>query len=126
MRIQFAAPIKNRHGEDVMEQDVRHDPPRLKKLSLGDICCAVLDATLTDDKDPKDKVRRWDLIQAITKADHSLTPLEVLESDISMIKDRLFKSNLSASICGCAVKLLSPALEMDEEHEERKPRKVTG
>lgn len=125
MRIQFGAYIKNRFGEDFHEVDPRTG--QLKRISLGDVCCAVLDAQMSNDSDAKDKVRRWELIKAITKAEKELRPLEVLDSDLETIKDRLLKSSFSASVCGCAMQLLTAALELPEDEgpkdaSSRRPR----
>lgn len=121
MKIQFGNYLKNRLGDDLEEMD---QSGKMKKISLGDICCAVLDQQIGgDDRDPKDKLRRWDLIRAITQADHSLVPLEMLESDFEMLKERILKSGFSASVCGSAVSLLVPAIELHDER-QADPAKV--
>jgi hypothetical protein len=123
MKIQFAAFLKNRLGEDVQERDLTN-PEKMKKISLADLCCALLDMQMPDDaSDPKGKVRRWELIQAITKAERDLAPLDLLDSDIEMLKDRFLKSAFSASVAGCAIKMLeTPALELDDEKSNRMSR----
>jgi len=114
MRIQFGATIKNRLGEDLLEFDQRN-PEKPRKVTLGDVCCMVLDQQMQEDKNPKDKMRRGDLIEQISEADESLVPLNLLESDREMIKDRILRSNLSASVSRYAVRLLDTEA-MEDKH----------
>lgn len=106
MKIQFAEKIKTRFGDDLREPDMRN-PGAFKTITLADICCAALDANLFEG-DGKNKIRRWEMIQAITAAEREASLLELSESDVLMIKERLLQSAFSASITGCAIKLLEP------------------
>lgn len=106
MKIQFAVALKDRFGEPLREPDPRN-LPQFRNVTLGDVCCAVLDMNLQGEE-PKEKVRRWELIREITKAEQSLQPLDMLESDVEMIRQRMFRSSFSATVCGGAVELLSP------------------
>lgn len=111
MKIQFAIPLRDRFGKNIEQPIlVPGQEPALKSVTLGDLCCMVLDVQQQSD-DAKLKVRRWELIQAITEAEKTFAPLEVLESDVEMMKDRILKSNFNASVCGSAVALLKPVPE---------------
>ena len=126
MRVQFAQPLRGRRGNDIKEPAAGGG---LRSITLGDICYFVLDTQFEDDKESSQKLRRFELMVAITQAEDSLTPMTMLDSDLAMIKDRLLRSNLSASIVGCAHAMLStPALEMEDDHasEARKGRRSTG
>lgn len=110
MRIQFAVPIQDRHGRVIEEPDFRN-PPHTKKVTLADLCCAVLDLQQPGDSNAKEKARRWGLVREITRAEAALEPLEVLDEDVEMLKGRIWASTYHASICGYAVEMLKPVPE---------------
>jgi hypothetical protein len=77
MKIQFAANLKDRHGPELTEPDVAKSvvgqPMATKTISLGDICCAVLDQVFQDEATEglKPKLRRAELIDKITATEES-------------------------------------------------------
>lgn len=120
MKIQFAVVLKDRHGVDFTEPDpiksTIGQPPVMKAISLGDICCAVLDVAFQDENTEglKPKLRRAELLEKISAADKSLTPLELLDADIEMLKERIGKRNFPPSMTLAAVRLLVPVPEPAE------------
>jgi hypothetical protein len=87
VKIDFSVVLKDWHGNNIEELD-RAGKPR--PVTLGDMCCDVLDVHMQQDQGARKQIlRRFDLIRAITNAKE---PLEVLDSDAQMIKDRLLSS----------------------------------
>lgn len=103
MRIQFAAVIKDRNGEDVMDSVLK------KPITLAAICCGVLDITFQDEANEglKAKLRRAELMEKISEAEKTLQPLDLLDADREMLKERVAKRpDLSVSIVANVAKLL--------------------
>jgi hypothetical protein len=116
MKIQFAATLKDRHGEDITEPD-RKDKSKERAITLSDVCCAVLDAVFEDEargQDPKEKARKWKLMLAITEAEKSLSPLDLPSEDIALLKARLGKSAYPATVSGGAMEMLERGIEPAE------------
>lgn len=112
MKNQFAAPIKDRFGQELkdvdLERSVPGQPPIMKPLTLGDICCNVLDMTFQDEANEglKPKLRRGELMEKITQAERTLTPLELLDADRELLKERIGKRGFSTTLTVQAVRLL--------------------
>jgi hypothetical protein len=112
MKIQFAAVIKDRHGREVSEPDQTKleigKAPVMKPITLADIACAALDAVFQDEAQEgiKPKLRRAELIDKITEAENSLLPLELLDADRDMIKERIAKRGYSVMLTVAALRLL--------------------
>jgi hypothetical protein len=116
MQIQFAAVPKDRLGEDFTEPDIARkvpgQTPAMKKITLGALCCAVLDMAFPDEQHEglKPKLRRAELMDKITAAENAAAPLDLLDADVDMLKERLAKRNFPTGLTVAAVRLLeSPA-----------------
>ncbi len=121
MKIQFATRVKDRFGNDIQEPDMQKpteigQPPSMKSITLGDICCSVLDAVFQDEANEglKPKLRRAELIAKITASEKSISPMEILDADREMIKERIGKRNYSVTMTASAVRLLDEAVEEDK------------
>jgi hypothetical protein len=112
MKIQFAATLKDRHGKEITEPNIAAveigKPPQQKPITLADICCASLDAVYQDEMQEglKPKIRRMELIEKITEAEKTLLPLELLDVDRDMIKERIAKRGYSVTWTVAAARLL--------------------
>ena len=107
MKIQFAAVLKDRRGNDILDEDKTG-------LTLATVCAVVLDTIYQDEANEgyKPKLRRSELIERITQAEKTLMPLDLLDSDIEMLKERIGKRNLSPQVTAQAIRLLdTPGLE---------------
>lgn len=107
MRLQFATVLKDRHGEDFTETDPK-DKTKERPVTLGEVCVSVLDMVFQDESSEglKPKLRRAELVDKITAAEKSATPLELLEADVDMIKERIGKRNFPPSLTAAAARLL--------------------
>lgn len=112
MKIQFAAVLKDRHGKEITEPNIAAveigKPPQQKPITLGDLCCAALDAVYQDEMQEglKPKLRRMEIIDRITEAEKTMAPLELLDADRDMIKERIAKRGYSVQWTISAVRLL--------------------
>ena len=106
-KIPFITTIKNRFGEEVQERDPTN-PKETKAVTVGTVCVNVLDTTLPSDQSEKlkDKMRRWDLIKAITASEESFTPAEILDSDVDYLCARIGTTGMSAQVIGFVVEHL--------------------
>lgn len=95
--IQFAAPIKDRYGKTFQVQDHEMSepgkPPAMRPITLGAACCSVLDVVFEGEANEglRPKMRRVELIERIIEAENSSKPLDLLEADRDMLKERLAK-----------------------------------
>lgn len=117
MKIQFTSGLKDRLGQELKEVDpVKSTPGNtvLKPVTLGELAVGVLDSVFQDEATEglKPKLRRAELIDKITEAERTRIPLELLDADRDLIKDRLARRNYPTHMTVAAVKLMdTPALE---------------
>lgn len=116
MKLQFAVTLKDRHGEDFTETDPK-DKTKDRAITLGEVCCSVLDFAFQDEAQEglKPKLRRAEIIDKITVAEKAATPLELLDADVDMLKDRIGKRNFPASLTAAAARLLDAPKEASAE-----------
>lgn len=110
MKLQFAAALKDRHGEDITEPDPKNKG--LKAITLGQVACAVLDAPFESDKNEgiKEKMRKWDLMRKITEAEADVSPLDLPQEDIVFLKERICKAPYPTTLAGAAMVALETAV----------------
>jgi len=110
MKIQFGAILKDRRGKDMAELDATQQPPAVTKITLAAISFAALDLA-----DPNEglgpKLRRAEIMSKIAAAESSLEPLELLDADVALIKDRIGKCNFTTSLTAAAIDALVPVPE---------------
>jgi hypothetical protein len=113
MKIQFGAILKDRHGKDMAELDTTTQPPKVTFVTLGAVCCTVLDSAFQDEANEgtSPKMRRFEIMKRITEAEASLEPLELLDADVEMIKQRIGKRNFTVWMTGAAIAALVPVPE---------------
>jgi hypothetical protein len=87
VKYQFAQDLKDRHGQPFIEP-IRGSVGKFRNLTFGDMTCAALDMP-TSSAGPKDKARYFELIVMITAAEKSIQPLELMETDVDAIKERV-------------------------------------
>lgn len=111
MKLQFAVNLTDRHGHDITETDPK-EKGREKPVSLGQLCCAVLDAPFESDRNEgiKEKMRKWDLMKKITDAEKELSPLDLPIEDITFLKERICKAPYPTTLAGAAMVALETAV----------------
>lgn len=115
-KVNFCQVLHDRKGEPFEERDPKlstRDTPVMRPVTLGMLSVSALEAVLEGDPKEKltEKLRRWDLIRAITKSEVECGPVELLDTDIGALKERIGKMPWPVSFIGSAIDALKPVEE---------------
>jgi exoribonuclease II len=112
MKVSFDVILKDRRGTDFFEVDpvksAPGQPPVTKPVTLGDVVVAVLDQVFQDEatEGVKPKLRRGELIDRVTAAEDKGEPLELLDADRDMLKERIAKRGMPVMLTVAALRAL--------------------
>jgi hypothetical protein len=107
MKIQFNQTFTTRAGVEYKDQGAT------KGMTLGELSVAVLDLTFEDETKEgfKPKLRRAELGDKIAEAEKANQPLELLNADRDMLKERIGKRNFPSHLTAQLVKALDAGVE---------------
>lgn len=121
-KINFATTLSDLDGNGIKEPSKEGS----RAITVGDVCCKVLDTVLNSDKEDtyKDKIHKWELMRAIHGSVTKAEPLEVTAEEVALLKDRLCESGFPLIVYGRCVEVLDPK---DNKDADRLPAKrVSG
>ena len=115
-KVNFCQVLYDRKGEPFEERDPKlstRENPVMRPITLGTLGVNALEAVLEGDPKEKltEKLRRWDLIRAITRSEEEFGPVELLDTDVVMLRERIGKMPWPVSFIGSAIDALKPVEE---------------